>query len=110
MLRRVGRSADAREVALDVRHEHGDADAAEALGHALEGDGLAGPGGAGDQSVPVGELRKEEQITGGLGDQYRIGHRRYLGAARTTVGVDYQFVLQMWMVASILEPLSDVPH
>src|SRR5947207_546269 len=42
------RLADARQVALDVGHEHRRADSGESLGHDLERYGLAGPGGTGD--------------------------------------------------------------
>ena len=45
------------EVAFDVGHEHRHADGAELLGQALQGHGLAGAGGAGDQSVAVGQAR-----------------------------------------------------
>ncbi|SII43274.1 Uncharacterised protein [Mycobacteroides abscessus subsp. abscessus] len=44
---------DAREVALDVGGEDGNARAGELLGEDLEGDGLAGAGGPGDESVSV---------------------------------------------------------
>jgi hypothetical protein len=47
--------ADAGQVALDVGHEHRHADLREVLGQGLQGDGLAGAGGAGDQAVAVGQ-------------------------------------------------------
>jgi len=45
--------ADAGEIALDVGGEDGNTDAAEALGHHLQGDGLPGAGCAGDEAVAV---------------------------------------------------------
>ena len=48
--------ADARQVALHVRHEAGHARLAERFGEHLQGDGLAGAGGAGDEPVAVRHL------------------------------------------------------
>ena len=48
--------ADAGQVALHVGHEAGDACLAETLGDHLQGDRLAGAGGACDEAVPVGHL------------------------------------------------------
>ena len=45
---------DAGEVALDVGHEDRHTQAREAFGQGLQGDGLAGAGGTGDQAVAVG--------------------------------------------------------
>jgi hypothetical protein len=50
--------ADAGQVALDVGHEDRHADLGEILGQGLQGDGLAGAGGAGDQAVAVGQQRR----------------------------------------------------
>ena len=52
----LARLAQARQVTLDVGHEHRHADAREALRHGLQGDGFARACGAGDQAVAVGEL------------------------------------------------------
>ena len=62
--RRCSGLRDAGEVAFDVGHEHGHADAGEALGHGLQGDGFAGAGRAGDEPMAVGFVRAQE--TGGL--------------------------------------------
>ena len=50
------RLADAGEVALHVGHEAGHAGLAEGFGQHLQGDGLAGTGGAGDEAVAVRHL------------------------------------------------------
>ena len=49
--------AHAGDVALDVGQEHGYAHAGKAFGQHLQGNGLAGAGGAGDKAVAVGHLR-----------------------------------------------------
>ena len=49
--------ADAGQVALDVGHEDRHADFREVFGQGLQGHGLAGAGGAGDQAVAVGQRR-----------------------------------------------------
>ncbi len=67
--------ADAGEVALDVGHEDRHADLREILGQGLQGHGLAGAGGAGDEAVPVGHAG--QQIAFDLrvpGEQQRFGH------------------------------------
>ncbi len=69
--------ADAGEVAFDVGGEDRDADAAERLGDDLQGDGLAGAGGAGHQAVAVGEGGQQDELILGVGlfcDQHRLGH------------------------------------
>ena len=53
------RLADAGEVSLNVGGKDGDADAAEGFGHYLQGDGFAGAGGAGDQTMAVRHGRQE---------------------------------------------------
>jgi hypothetical protein len=50
----VTRLTDAGEVALHVGHEDRHADDRETLGQGLQGDGLAGAGGPGDEAVAVG--------------------------------------------------------
>jgi hypothetical protein len=57
--------ADAGQVALDVGHEDRHADFREILGQGLQGDGLAGAGGAGDQAVAVRQAG--QQFALGLG-------------------------------------------
>ena len=64
------RLADPGQVALDVGHEDGHAEAAEALGHDLEGDRLARSRRAGHEAVAVGHLRKKEQVLLALCDQH----------------------------------------
>jgi len=54
----AARLRNARQVALHVRHEAGDAYAGEVFGQRLQGHGLAGAGGAGDEAVTVGHLRQ----------------------------------------------------
>ncbi len=56
-----GRSGhrDTGQVALHVGQEHRHAGAGEILGDALQGDGLAGAGGARDQPVAVGALHHQ---------------------------------------------------
>ena len=51
--------ADAAEVALHVGHEAGDTGFAERLCQHLEGDGLSGTGGSGDESVAVGHFTED---------------------------------------------------
>jgi len=63
------RPADAGQVAFDVGHEDGDADAAEALGHDLEGNRFPRARSPCDQAVAVGHLRKQVQVFLALGDQ-----------------------------------------
>lgn len=65
-LRRAGR-AEAAEIALDVGGEDRDAGIAEGFGEALQGHGLAGARGAGDQAVAVGQLEwMAERLTSAL--------------------------------------------
>ena len=47
-------NGNARNVALDVGEEDGNARIAHGLGDGLQGDRLAGAGGAGDEAVAVG--------------------------------------------------------
>jgi len=50
------------------------------LGQHLQGDGLAGAGRTGNQAVPVGHARQQEQLrlgfVAGFGDQQGFGHGR----------------------------------
>ncbi len=54
--------AEAGEVALDVGEEHRHADGGELLGQALQGHGLAGAGGAGDQAVAIGQRGQQAEF------------------------------------------------
>jgi hypothetical protein len=77
---------DAGQVALDVGHEHRHADAAERLRQRLQGDGLAGTGGAGDEAVAVGHLRQQDKfVFVVLGDQERGCHGNSLLAVRAKI-------------------------
>src|SRR3546814_10791003 len=71
VLRLAGRR-QSREVALDVGAEHRDAGLREALGQDLQGDGLAGAGGAGDEAVATGV---------GQPDVFRLGAGADVAAA-----------------------------
>ena len=62
------------EIALHVGHEHRHADAARALGDALQRHGLAGAGGAGDQPVAVGVVRAAGRGRHRFRDEQRFGH------------------------------------
>jgi hypothetical protein len=67
--------AGAGQVALDVGHEHRHADAREILGQGLQGHGLAGAGGAGDEAVAVGQAWQQVAFDGGvLRNQQGFGH------------------------------------
>ena len=72
---RVGRTClgDAGEVALHVGAEHRHAGAAEALGQHLQGDGLAGAGGARHETVPVSHRQIKELLLLALADQQLAG-------------------------------------
>jgi hypothetical protein len=54
--------ADARQVAFDVGHEDRNAVGGKTLGDRLQGHGLAGPGGAGDQAVPIGVFQEKKLV------------------------------------------------
>ncbi|EXI83887.1 MAG: hypothetical protein AW12_02525 [Candidatus Accumulibacter sp. BA-94] len=60
--RQAAGSGQPRQIPLDVGHEHRHANARKAFGEQLQGDRLAGSGGAGDQSVAVGECRQQRQL------------------------------------------------
>jgi hypothetical protein len=67
--------AGAREVALHVRHEHRHANAREVLGQGLQGHGLAGAGGPGDQPVAVGQAGQQVAFNRAmLGNQKGVIH------------------------------------
>ncbi len=73
----VGRAgdADARQVALHIGAEDGDAGVGKPLGHDLQGHGLAGPGGAGDHAVAVGAVQQQDfrqAGTAGRGAVHRL--------------------------------------
>ncbi|KFB65995.1 MAG: hypothetical protein CAPSK01_004837 [Candidatus Accumulibacter vicinus] len=60
--RQAAGSGQARKIALDVSHEHRHANGRKAFGEQLQRDRLAGTGGAGDQTVPVGQGWQQGQI------------------------------------------------
>ena len=62
LVARLARRGHAGQVALDVGREHRHADAGELLGHQLQGLGLAGAGGAGDQAVPVEHRQRDPDV------------------------------------------------
>ena len=66
---------DASEVTLDIRHKYRHTETGKTLGHGLQGNRLASPGGAGDESVPVGLVGSQEALgIAVLRNQDRIGH------------------------------------
>ena len=71
---------DAGEIPLHIGHEHRHADGRELFGQALQGDGLAGAGGTGDEAVTVAQRRQQHGLEGVvLADQQGgkgVGHRR----------------------------------
>src|SRR5690606_9138816 len=71
---------------LDVGGEHRHAGIAEVLHQALQGDGLAGAGGAGDQAVAVGQVQRlADRLAGRVAAENEgrdVGH----GEALATVG------------------------
>ena len=85
---------DAGQVALDVGGEHRHAGVREALGQHLQGHGLAGAGGAGDEAVAVGELELQvlgldaaaEEDLALLQKVVALHHGSLLGTARRTRG------------------------
>ena len=73
LLAGLARHAHAREVALDVGGEDGDAVGAELFGHQLEGLGLARAGRAGDQAVPVEHAERDPDV--GVAEVGRVEHQ-----------------------------------
>ena len=74
--RRHAGLAHARQVSLDVGHEHRHADRREPLGDDLQRDRFAGAGRPGDKAVAVGECRQEAEIqVAVLGNDQGVGHR-----------------------------------
>ena len=80
----LARDPDARQVALDVGGEHGDAGRREALRQDLQRHRLAGAGRAGNEAVAVGELQVDvfdagvataDQDVAALRIEARIGGR-----------------------------------
>ena len=69
---------DAGEIALHVGAEDRHAGVGEALGEALQGDGLAGAGGPGDEAVAVGEPQPDIFRLDASPDIDAVG-RRFLG-------------------------------
>ena len=85
--RRGGR-AEAAQVALDVGGEHRNARRTELFDQPLQGDGLAGAGGAGDQSVTVGQAQAlADGLPGGIGAEQQLrGYGYGHGASPKTLG------------------------
>ncbi len=83
---RVARHGEAGEVALHVGHECGDADRRQALDNALQGDGLAGSGRAGNEAVAIGALQFEQ-----------------LGIGSAATGTDEDIG---WLIAHVSRPSS----
>jgi len=60
--RQAAGSGQPRQIPFNVGHEDRHANGGKALGEQLQGDRLAGSGGAGDQAVTVGECRQQRQF------------------------------------------------
>ena len=87
LLRRLARFGDAGQVALHIGHKHRHANLREGLGHFLQGDGLAGAGGAGDQSVTVGHTGQQKQLRFfGTGNQQGCAHVHSSVYPRSSIG------------------------
>jgi hypothetical protein len=69
------RRRHAAQVALHVGGEHRHAGVGQALGDHLQGDGLAGAGGAGHQAVPVGAVQPQQLEMIGEPDQHAVFRR-----------------------------------
>ena len=67
-------AGNTREITLHVRGEHRHAQAAEALGEHLQGDGLAGAGRTRHQAVAVGVLGQQQGSGFAAADQEVVGH------------------------------------
>ena len=81
------------QVTLDVGHEHGHADAGKLLGKGLQGDGFAGAGGSGDQTVAVGFVGVQRTLGGGIaGDEHGFNHEN-LGVGSSKMGQKYNLGL-----------------
>src|SRR4029453_17026428 len=62
-----------REIALDVCGKYGDAGAGKAFRHHLQRHGLAGAGGAGDETMPIGKIERQPCRLLALADKYLVG-------------------------------------
>ena len=62
LLGQLARLAHAGQVAFDVGHEDRHADAGQALGHGLQGDGFARSGGTGDQAMAIGQFGQQKAV------------------------------------------------
>jgi hypothetical protein len=67
----LARHRNPGQVALDVGREYRDAGPREALGQHLQGDGLAGAGGARHQAVAICQPQGQEFLLGALADKDR---------------------------------------
>ncbi|MNQ78565.1 hypothetical protein D3C85_934800 [compost metagenome] len=86
---RLAGGAEAAQIALDVGGEHRHAGIAEQLGEALQGDGLAGAGGAGDQPVAVGQAQQvADGLPGRIGAEQQLTILRHLPFPRWYGGHD----------------------
>ncbi len=69
----IAGGAEAAQITLDVGGEHRDTGVAERFGQALQGDRLAGAGGAGDQAVAVRQAhRLGSLLAGRIGADYEL--------------------------------------
>lgn len=64
---------DPGQVAFDVRHEDRNSDAAELFRQQLQGHGFSGPGGTGDQAVPIGHGGQQKAVVLSTSNQNRVG-------------------------------------
>ena len=69
--------ADTGQITFDIGHEDRHAQARKVFGQGLQGDGLAGAGGPGDQAMAVGQRGQQTAFNGAVaGYNNRVGHWR----------------------------------